>query len=71
MESRESFSAPCEGTDRRPQRQKVWLERLLREADYLSVNPVQQRDARHDRRALVRADAGARLLHHDGARFLP
>ena len=51
---------------------KVTLDELLRRADFVSINcPLDDDDARHDRRAGIRADAAARLLHHHRARLHP
>ena len=51
---------------------KVELDELLRAVRFrVDQLPAHRRDARHDRRARVRPDAAARLLHHHGARLHP
>ena len=50
---------------------KVELDELLRRADFVSINCPLDEDARHDRRARIRADAAARLFHHHRARLHP
>ena len=52
--------------------EKVELDDLLRQADFVSVNcPLTRESRRHDRRGAVRADAADGAVHHHGARLHP